>query len=206
MKPHHNPDANGQIFTNPFLEVLSKSPPLVSAGIYASIILTLLVIAVKKGVTGQVELALIIYLSAIIFWTFFEYLAHRYIFHLDHYFPKSKFARRISYIFHGIHHEYPRDVNRIIMPPAPGILIISGLFFIFWLIMGNAVYLFLAGFLSGYLIYTYVHYKSHVTPIPPYLKNQYRHHALHHYKYENMAFGVSSRFWDWVFGTLPPKT
>jgi len=28
-------------------------------------------------------------------------------------------------------------------------------------------------------------------------------HAIHHYKYPEKAFGVSSPLWDFVFGTLP---
>lgn len=205
MKPSNSPNAHGEIFKHGYLEILSRAHPQVSASIYALVILLLLTLAYIYNTTNVEWRALLIFLGAIFFWTFFEYLAHRYLFHLDHYFPGSKIAQRVSYIFHGIHHEYPRDTHRLIMPPVPGILIITGLFLIFRLIWGMHVYLFLAGFLTGYLLYTYVHYKSHVTPAPPYLKAQYRHHALHHYKYQDKAFGVSSRFWDWVFGTLPPQ-
>ncbi|MDZ7659917.1 sterol desaturase family protein [Fodinibius sp.] len=34
---------------------------------------------------------------------------------------------------------------------------------------------------------------------------QYRHHTLHHYKYPDKAFGVSTTLWDRVFGTMPPE-
>ncbi|HPG09017.1 MAG TPA: sterol desaturase family protein [Saprospiraceae bacterium] len=203
--PNDTAGAQGQIFQNPALEFFSKSPPRVSAAIYALIILGFLALSWKLGKMVQPGIAALWYLGAFVFWTFFEYFAHRYFFHLDHYFPKSKLAARISYIFHGIHHDYPRDVSRIIMPPAPGLLIIATLYLIGLLILGANVYLFLAGFLTGYLFYTYIHYKTHTTPVPGYLKAQYRHHALHHYKYPEKAFGVSSMFWDRVFGTMPPK-
>ncbi|MCB0687156.1 MAG: sterol desaturase family protein [Saprospiraceae bacterium] len=203
MKPNNTNNAQGQIFSSKYLEVLSRANPKVSALIYTLVIVFFLVVGYRLNVTEHFTNALIIFLFAMFFWTFFEYLAHRYFFHLDHYFPKSKVAERVAYIFHGIHHDYPRDVSRLIMPPAPGLLIIAVLFAIGWFIMGTLTYLFLPGFLTGYLLYTYVHYKSHVTPVPGYLKYQYRHHALHHYKDQDQAFGVSSPFWDWVFGTMP---
>ncbi|MCB0655823.1 MAG: sterol desaturase family protein [Saprospiraceae bacterium] len=203
--PNDTAGAQGQIFKNPVLEILTKAPPQVSALTYLIVIAGLILMSWNLGKIDQPGNAVLWFLGAFVFWTFFEYFAHRYFFHLDHYFPNSKLAARLSYIFHGIHHDFPRDVSRLIMPPAPGMIIIAGLYLVGLLILGTNIYLFLAGFLTGYLFYTYVHYKTHTTPVPPYLKAQYRHHALHHYKYPEKAFGVSSMFWDWVFGTMPPK-
>ncbi len=49
-----------------------------------------------------------------------------------------------------------------------------------------------------------MHYATHHFPMRwgflGYLK---RHHMLHHYKTPDLRFGVSSPFWDWVYGTLP---
>lgn len=205
MKTNTVKNAEGHVFKNGKLELLSKAPPSVSASLYLFLVVLLLSIAIVKG-QNSLGGNLLIFFTAVCFWTLFEYLAHRYFFHIDHYFPRSGIARRIAFIFHGIHHEHPRDTHRLLMPPVPGFLIIGILYTIGLIILGIRVYAFLAGFLTGYLLYTYVHYKSHVAPVPPFLKSQYRHHALHHFKYPDKAFGVSSPFWDWVFGTLPPKS
>ncbi len=195
----------GKIFDHVYLEALSKAAPRVSALIYLIVILSMLIWAYRNELLIHPIQTGAMFLSSLLFWTLFEYFAHRYFFHLDVYFPKSKVAQRISYVFHGIHHDYPRDAERLIMPPIPGLIIISVLFTIGFLLFGQWVFVALPGFLTGYLLYTFVHYKTHVTPVPSWLKSQYRHHALHHFKYPDKAFGVSSPLWDWVFGTMPPN-
>ena len=193
-----------QVFQNSYLELLTKAPAPVSVTMYLSVIAGLLFYAYQAKVVPSFGLAATIYVGAVFFWTFFEYFFHKYINHLDEYFPESKMAHKIAYSLHGIHHEYPRDKERLIMPPIPGLLIISILFGIFWLIMGEFLFVFMPGFLTGYLLYAYVHFSVHKTPVPSYLKVQYKHHAIHHYKYPDKAFGVSTTLWDRVFGTMPP--
>jgi sterol desaturase/sphingolipid hydroxylase (fatty acid hydroxylase superfamily) len=195
----------GQIFANPFLETFTKAPPIVSVIIYLTILFSLLVIGYQAKVVSSPLNGVLIFAGAIFFWTFFEYFFHKYINHLDEYFPDSETARKVAYSIHGIHHEYPRDKERLIMPPVPGLIILAVLFLIFRLALGSYLYIFMPGFITGYLLYTFVHYSIHKTPVPSYLKVQYRHHAVHHYKYPNKAFGVSTTIWDRVFGTMPPK-
>lgn len=195
----------GKIFSNPILEYFTKAPPIVSVVFYLAILISLLLIGYQNGVVSSPWNGFLIFAGAVIFWTFFEYFFHKYINHLDEYFPESKIANNIAYSIHGIHHEYPRDKERLIMPPVPGLLILASLFAIFIIIMGPYVFIFMPGFMSGYLLYTFVHYSIHKTPVPSYLKVQYKHHAIHHYKFPNKAFGVSTTIWDRVFGTMPPE-
>lgn len=198
-------EGQGSIFENSFLEPLTKAPPQISASIYTLTVIALLIIAYNMQVVDSFLQGALIYGGAIFFWTFFEYFAHRYLFHIDEYFPNSEFAQKMAYTFHGIHHEYPRDKERIIMPPVPGLMIIGLLYVFFLLTLGNYAYVFMPGFVTGYLLYTRIHYKTHTTPVPSYLKSQYRHHALHHYKYPEKAFGISTKLWDRIFGTMPPE-
>ncbi len=204
MKANIQNKGQGQIFQNPALEVLSKASPQISGATYVAVVIFFLFMAFRLEVVSSIWTALLIYVGAMFFWTLFEYFAHRYLFHLDEHFPNSRLAAKLAYTFHGIHHEYPRDKERIIMPPAPGLIIITILFSVFYLILGSYAFLFTPGFMTGYLIYTRIHYKTHTTPVPSYLKAQHRHHALHHYKYPEKAFGVTFALWDHVFGTMPP--
>lgn len=198
-------EGQGSIFENSFLEPLTKAPPYVSSIIYIVAVLALLWVGYQMQVVDTFWSGAAIFVGAIFFWTLFEYFAHRYLFHIDEYFPESEFAHKLAYTFHGIHHEYPRDKDRIIMPPVPGLLIIGILYFVFLLILGDYAYIFMPGFVTGYLLYTRVHYLTHTPPVPSYLKSHYRHHSLHHYKYPEKAFGISTTLWDRIFGTMPPE-
>jgi sterol desaturase/sphingolipid hydroxylase (fatty acid hydroxylase superfamily) len=195
----------GRIFNSPVLEYMTKAPAPLSAAIYISVVFLMLYLGYSKAVVSSIFEILVWYAGAMFFWTFFEYFFHRYINHLDEYFPESKWAYKIARTIHGIHHEYPRDRERLMMPPIPGLIIVAVLYFSFWLILGDLVYVFMPGFMTGYLIYASVHIAVHKRKIPTLLKTQYRHHALHHYKYPNKAFGVSTTLWDRVFGTMPPE-
>jgi len=133
------------------------------------------------------------------FWTFFEYIMHRWAFHMV---AESERAKKIVYVMHGNHHHFPRDKERLFMPPVPSLIIASILFSIMYLLMGQMVFMFFPGFLIGYLLYGSMHYAIHAWAPPfKFLKPLWRNHHLHHYKSDDKGFGVSSSFWDRVFGT-----
>lgn len=198
-------EGKGTIFDNPVLELMTKAPAPISASIYIGLSVGLLYIGYAKEVAPTLVVGIAVFSGAMFFWTFFEYFFHRYINHLDEYFPESEWAKAVAHTLHGIHHEYPRDKERLMMPPVPGLVIVGVLYLGFSLVLGAWVYLFMPGFMTGYLIYASVHIAVHKRKVPKVLKTQYRHHALHHYKYPDKAFGVSTTLWDKVFGTMPPE-
>jgi sterol desaturase/sphingolipid hydroxylase (fatty acid hydroxylase superfamily) len=119
---------------------------------------------------------------------------------------ETKTKQKIKYTVHGIHHEYPKDKDRLAMPPLMSGMISVLLFFICWVSMGEYTFGFLSGLLLGYTSYLFVHYAVHAfSPPSNFLKILWVNHAIHHYKDEEKAFGVSSPLWDMVFGTLPSK-
>lgn len=194
----------GRIFESRALELLSKAAPPVSVVTYTSIIIASGYLGYRYQVVESLPAAIGIFIGAIFFWTFFEYFFHRYVNHIDHFYPESDFAQKLSYTLHGIHHEYPRDQERIIMPPVPGLLMNVILFAIFYLVLGSSAFIFHSGFITGYMIYVAIHYGTHKMRPPKLLKPLWRHHALHHYKYQETGFGVSTTLWDRIFGTMPP--
>lgn len=194
----HN-KGQARLFKNDFLEMLTKTHPLVIWGIYIPILSYLLYYsATAFGFTaGYVAL---IFICGLFFWTFFEYIAHRYIFHWISENPKVK---RFAYVLHGNHHEYPRDKQRLFMPPVPSLIISSALFGIMYLVGNKYAFMFFPGFMLGYLLYATMHYAIHAWNPPfKWMKPLWRNHHLHHYKDEHMGFGVSSTIWDHVFGTM----
>jgi len=189
----------GKIFNNQILEIFAKSSPMLTLITYGSVILLFLAISYKTGLLSIGE-TIGLFISGAFFWTFFEYLMHRYVFH---FMSEYKFIQKFHYMVHGVHHENPRDKERIFMPPLPGLIIIAVVYVLFYLVLGNFSYSFLAGWLTGYLAYSFIHYHVHLSKPVPWIKKLWLHHALHHYKDDTSAFGVSTPLWDYVFRTMP---
>ena len=186
------------LFSNKYLESLTRSHPFYIYGMYLPLIgFMVYYCCINLGMHGS-RIALLFF-AGLLFWSFFEYLAHRYFFHLTLDGPVFK---RIIYLVHGNHHEYPRDKERIVIPPVPSLLLSSSIFGIMYLILGQNALAFFPGFILGYLLYMALHYAIH-TIAPPFkwMKPLWRNHHLHHYKDEHQGFGVSSLLWDNLFGT-----
>src|SRR5882757_4195843 len=194
-----NNKGRAQLFRNQYLEMLTKTHPLIIWGMYLPVFAGLPYYAIVKwGFAGWT--VTLIFLAGMLFWTFFEYIMHRYIFHMI---AESPRAQKIIYILHGNHHHFPRDRERLFMPPVPSLIISSTIFLLMWLAMGTNVFMFFPGFILGYLLYGSMHYAIHAWNPPfKWMKPLWRNHHLHHYKDEHKGFGVSSTIWDRVFGTM----
>lgn len=194
----HN-KGSAQIFKNQYLEYLTKTHPLIIWGIYLPIVSFLPYYAISKfGISGLNTFLL--FIAGMFFWSFTEYILHRFLFH-NH--PKTERGKRISYVLHGNHHEFPRDKGRLFMPVVPSIIIASCFFLFYYLLLGNYAVAFFPGFMLGYLLYGSIHYAIHAWSPPfKWMKGLWRNHHLHHYKHTDMGFGVSSTLWDHVFGTM----
>jgi sterol desaturase/sphingolipid hydroxylase (fatty acid hydroxylase superfamily) len=194
----HN-KGQARIFRNQYLEYVTKTNPLVIWGMYLPVLLLLPYYSVNTLNFSGLKVFLL-YIAGMFFWTFTEYILHRFLFHFH---PESEKGKRLNYVLHGNHHEYPRDKERLFMPVVPSIIIASIFFFFFYFILGKNVFSFFPGFLLGYLIYGSMHYAIHAWSPPfKWMKGLWRNHHLHHYKESDMGFGVSSTLWDHLFGTM----
>lgn len=189
------------VFKNPVLESLIKSSPMSTGFTYVSIIGILLYINGSNGFVDSFQIAIPLYLTGIFMWTLAEYLLHRYVFH---WIEDSAFQQKFHHLVHGFHHEHPVDDDYLFMPPIPGYLLATIFTGLFYLVLGEWAFVFSAGFINGYIFYSTLHYSTHKYKAPKYLKTLWRHHSLHHYRYSDKAFGVSTRLWDYLFGTMPP--
>jgi len=201
----HN-KGNATIFNNSFLESLTKTNLRSNIIVYGTVVILLIYNALYIKNIELIEF-IGLFTFALFFWTFAEYILHRFVFH---WINENKFVQRFHFIMHGSHHLYPKDTERLLMPPVPGILMASMLFAIFYLVFTiigypNYTWGFFPGFFIGYLLYSFLHRATHVVKPPKRFKFLWKHHSLHHYKYPEKAFGVSNTLWDHVFGTMPPK-
>jgi len=186
------------MFKNPILEKLSRthvSIPISIFFLYSGALLYWSVDSVHLSISTILGLFFTGWLS----FTLVEYLAHRYVFHMS---VHNKLRKKLQYAFHGVHHDYPKDKDRLAMPPIMSVTFSTILLFVFKLFMNGYVFAFLPGFLVGYAMYLLVHYIVHSFPPP---KNFFRklwiNHSIHHHKDDSIIFGVSSPLWDYVFRT-----
>lgn len=201
MKKHFvsNSTESIRMFKYGWMEALSKVHFTVPLFIYVPVILffcwrALFVVQLTlQSFLGFIVLGLFM-------WSLTEYVLHRFVFH---YVPSSKWGLRLHFIFHGVHHDYPNDAKRLVMPPSASIPMATALYLFFSLVLsGGQLYAFFAAFLAGYLFYDISHYALHHFNFKgEFWKRLKKHHMLHHYADATKGYGVSSSFWDKVFGS-----
>ena len=146
-----------QLFQNPILEKLTRTHiavPLTIFSVFAAALLTWSVThtALSAGTTVG------LFFLGLIAFTWVEYMVHRHVFHMKTY---TALRTKLQYTMHGVHHEYPKDKDRLAMPPLLSVTISTILLLLFRVIMGDLVFAFLPGFLVGYAAYLAVHYMVH---------------------------------------------
>lgn len=186
-----------RLFQNKYLEMLTKTNPLVIWGVYIPILYFMLY---KAHITVGLSISTIaVFVCGMLYWTFFEYIAHRYIFH---WVSDNMKVKKLAYILHGNHHEFPRDRERLFMPLVPSLILATVLFGIHYLVFWDYNWAFFPGFMIGYLLYASTHYAIHAFEPPfNFMKPLWRNHQMHHYRNEHLGYGVSNTFWDTVFNT-----
>lgn len=197
-----NSEESIRLFKSNWMEVLSKVHFAVPLFIFIPVIAVFCWLAFSNGITiGAFVLYFVIGLAV---WTATEYFLHRFIFH---YHPTSDWGKRIHFIFHGVHHDYPRDKKRLVMPPSASIPLATLFYFLFSFIFTRTnLFAFFPGFLLGYLIYDMLHYAMHHYNFKSgIMKRIKQHHMLHHYQNPEKGFGVSSSLWDEVLRSQFPK-
>ncbi|MGA0556033.1 sterol desaturase family protein [Larkinella sp. VNQ87] len=192
-----NSQESTRMFKNDFLEAFSKVNFWVPLVIYIPLILFL---TYQGLVVAELPIWLFLTLLAagLFVWTLTEYMLHRFVFHYE---PKSRLGKRLHFIFHGVHHDYPNDAKRLVMPPSASIPLAAAFYFLFnWLLPQTYNYGFFTGFIGGYLVYDMTHYAIHHYNFKSSLmKNIKKHHMLHHYSDPSHGYGVSSDLWDRIF-------
>ncbi|KAG6360208.1 hypothetical protein INS49_011264 [Diaporthe citri] len=201
-RPRHYKGGQSAPFFGNFLEPLSKTPwwvvpliwwPCVAFGVYSA----------AQGFEHSYNLPPFFVLGFFI-WSLIEYLLHRFLFHLDYYLPDNRVGITLHFTLHGVHHYLPMDKYRLVMPPTLFLVLVAPFWklahFIFYWNWFVAVGVFSGG-MFGYTCYDMTHYFLHHQNLPLWYKQLKKYHLEHHFlDYEN-GFGVTSKFWDTVFGT-----
>ncbi|SHO63943.1 sterol desaturase family protein [Algoriphagus zhangzhouensis] len=192
---------SAQMFQNPILEKISRTH--ISIPITMFLVLSAISFYYALGTSINLGMGLLVLFIGYIAFTLVEYLMHKYFFHME---PNTPIKDKLQYTVHGVHHDYPKDKDRLAMPPFVSAAYAAIFYLVFKLIMGDFALYFLPGFLIGYASYLGVHYIVHAfNPPKNFLKILWVNHAIHHYKDPDKAFGVSTPLWDMILGTMPKK-
>jgi sterol desaturase/sphingolipid hydroxylase (fatty acid hydroxylase superfamily) len=194
-------EEKGKLYKNKFIEFLSKAPFGVPHTMWVIVALLFIWFSIARADLSLITTVWVCIAGALT-WTFAEYVIHRFMYHTE---TNSKNVLDFQMGMHGYHHNYPKDPERLAMPPIPGLALGALFFGFFYIIMGVYAVAFFPGFMLGYDAYITIHYYQHRIKSPKYKpwKNLWQHHKAHHYSNPYSAFGVSTRLWDLIFGTMP---
>lgn len=193
-----NKNETVRMFESNFMEFFSHVHPATPIVLYGPIIGLMLYLAfVRNQLSFLVVLGF--FVLGVLTWTLLEYVIHRYVFHYE---PKTRLGKLLHFIMHGVHHDYPNDATRLVMPPIISVPLAVLFYAIFFLTLGRFAPAALAGFGFGYVCYDTIHYATHHFAMKRgvwrWLK---QYHLRHHYQDDQAGYGVSSPLWDYVFRT-----
>jgi len=196
-----NKDESARLFKSDLLEFFTHVHPIVPLAIFLPAIGYFMYRDWSLVAGWQLVL---FFLGGLFIWTLTEYLLHRFVFHYE---PKSEWGKKLHFLMHGVHHDYPNDSLRLLMPPVVSIPLAALFYWMFHSVMGGVfISPFFAGFLFGYLCYDMIHYATHHFPMKSSTALWVKHHHMkHHYQTDDYNYGVSSPLWDFVFNTFMEK-
>ena len=193
-----NKNETVRMFESDFMEFFSRVHPVIPLALYLPVVGYMLYVSLWRRQLSFVAVAAL-FLLGILLWTLIEYLIHRYIFHYE---PKTRWGKQLHFVIHGVHHDYPNDARRLVMPPVISIPLAFLFFGLFFLIFGSLAPAVYAGLVFGYLCYDMLHYATHHLAMKSgvwlWLK---QYHLRHHFKDDHVGYGISSPLWDYVFRT-----
>jgi 4-hydroxysphinganine ceramide fatty acyl 2-hydroxylase len=192
-----NKDESVRMFNNGFMDFFSRVHFSVPLLIYIPLILYFLYLTIFSYHISILYIVPLIALGLAV-WTFTEYNMHRFVFH---WMPPGELGKKINFMFHGVHHDYPRDSMRLVMVPIVSLPLAVAFYFGFRFLLGvELVAPFFVGFVIGYLFYDMVHYAlHHVNFKSRFWLDLKQNHMTHHYSDPDNGYGVSTKFWDLVY-------
>jgi sterol desaturase/sphingolipid hydroxylase (fatty acid hydroxylase superfamily) len=126
-----NENISVPLFKNKWLDSLTRTHiaiPVTMFFLYAIALLYYTKVATDLTTLQVTSL----YLTGFLFFTLAEYMVHRHVYHLP---GTTEKRAKFAYTMHGVHHDYPKDKQRLAMPPAMSVAVGTILFFLFELII-----------------------------------------------------------------------
>jgi len=172
---------------------LSKGGYFADFVVYPAVAVVLIAAAARPGSLLSWRESVIACATGVAAWTLLEYIIHRVVLHEVRYFATM----------HEMHHADPGGFVGTPTWLSLGMIASGALLPLWWEAGFDLASAFTAGLMLGYLWYVAVHHVIHHWRIEPgsSLYRLKRHHALHHHAQLECNFGVTTAFWDRMFGT-----
>src|SRR5438046_9750894 len=122
-----NKNESVRMFKSDFLEFFSHVHPITPLVLYLPVVGYMLYAAISRNKLSIFFVAGL-FLVGVLCWTLLEYIIHRYVFHYE---PKGRLGKKLHFIVHGVHDDYPNDGTRLVMPQSisiPLAIVLSSLF------------------------------------------------------------------------------
>jgi len=180
----------------PWLLEMTRTPWNYVLSFVADASVTLVLLAWSLSAFEHPGAAAAVVLFALLVYTLYEYLTHRFVFH-------GPRAPRVFREGHASHHRAPEA--RVAMPFFTSILLAPFLLGLAMAALGPARGALFTGVCGlGYVMYGGVHHLLHTPAVrlAPVLRLR-AVHEVHHAR-PGCNFGVTTPLWDFVFGTWSP--
>src|SRR5580704_11665056 len=101
-----------RMFESDFLERFSRIHPATPFVVWIPVAAAFLA---RSALRHDIALPTIaaLFVSGVFAWTFAEYVLHRWVFHWTN---ATAWGKRVHFLLHGVHHEFPSDKDRLVMP------------------------------------------------------------------------------------------
>ena len=152
-----NKNESARLFKSNFLELFTHVHFTVPLIVYVPVVTYFLYKGVADPVLTGWNVAGLFF-GGVLAWTLTEYLLHRYVFHYE---PTSAMGKKLHFLMHGVHHDYPNDSLRLVMPPVISVPLAALFYALFYFLLGETFLPpFFAGFIVGYLFYDMINYAT----------------------------------------------
>lgn len=222
---HPGIDPTVRMFEKDWMETFSRVHPWVPHAIYVPVVAWMIWRGAGAGL-GTLEI-LGLFAAGGVAWSVVEWLLHQFVFHeiaddevemavkrkvaqMDPDQPivsnLESWREKFFFVAHGVHHHFPADPKRLVMPPSVSVPLALVFYVLFDALLGGTVTPpFFAGFVTGYLFYDSFHYAIHfIRPGGRLEALMYRlgkGHMRHHFSDPDKDYGVSTPIWDLLLGT-----
>ncbi|GAB4830117.1 cytochrome P450 [Ancistrocladus abbreviatus] len=189
-----------RFFSNDILECLTRTRWWVVPLVWFPVVCWLVSLSLQRGLAPPHVVTATV--CGVFVWTLLEYTLHRFLFHMK---TTSYWGNTLHYLLHGCHHKHPMDALRLVFPPAATAILCVPIWCIFRLLLTPSLApAMFGGGLFGYVTYDVTHYYlHHGQPSKGVTQRLKKYHLQHHFRVQTKGFGITSSFWDHVFGTFP---
>src|SRR5688572_15350330 len=102
-----------RMFESDFVDFFSRTHRAIVPMLFAPAAIGLFVYGVAYAGVGLFH-AVGLCFGGLVFWSLTEYWLHRLFFHWQ---PAGRWGDRLHFLVHGVHHKWPKDKYRLVMPP-----------------------------------------------------------------------------------------